>query len=59
MEVNAKDEKIAELTAQNADLRLAASQQAQNNYLINELKPCPQPAYVVPNPYCNCGTCGC
>jgi len=57
MEVNAKDEKIAELTAKNADLRLAASQAAQNTYLLSELKPCPQPAYVVPNPYCNCGTC--
>lgn len=59
MEVNAKDEKIAELTAKNADLRLAASQAAQNTYLLSELKPCPQPAYVVPNPYCNCGNCGC
>lgn len=57
MEINAKDEKIAELTAKNADLRLAASQAAQNNYLISELKPCPHPAYVVPNPYCNCN-CG-
>lgn len=54
MEVNAKDEKIAELTAKNADLRLAASQAAQNTYLLSELKPCPQPAYVVPNPYCSC-----
>ena len=58
MEVNAKDEKIAELTAKNADLRLAASQAAQNTYLLSELKPCPQPAYVVPNPYCNC-RCSC
>lgn len=58
MEVNAKDEKIAELTAKNADLRLAASQAAQNTYLLSELKPCPQPAYVVPNPYCNC-RCNC
>lgn len=57
MESNAKDEKIAELTAKNSDLRLAASQCAQNAYLINELRPCPQPAYVVPNPYCNC-QCG-
>ena len=55
MEVNAKDEKIAELTAKNADLRLAASQAAQNTYLLSELKPCPQPAYVVPNPHCSCG----
>lgn len=54
MEVNAKDEKIAELTAKLNRADLAASQAAQNTYLINELKPCPTPAYVVPNPYCNC-----
>lgn len=59
MEVNAKDEKIAELTAKLNRADLAASQAAQNTYLINELKPCPHPAYVVPNPYCNCGNCGC
>lgn len=64
MENNSKDERIAELTARNADLRLAASQQAQNAYLVNTLRPSPSPAYVVPNPYCNCncnqtiGYCG-
>ena len=57
MAVNAKDEKIAELTAKLNRADLAASQAAQNTYLINELKPCPMPAYVVPNPYCNCGQC--
>lgn len=51
MESNAKDEKIAELQAKNADLRLAASQQAQNAYLIDQLGyHCPQPAYVVQPP---------
>lgn len=63
MEVNAKDEKIAELTAKLNRADLAASQAAQNTYLINELRPCPSPAYVVPNPFgCNCGynnSCGC
>lgn len=65
MESNAKDDKIAELTARNADLRLAASQAAQNTYLIDQLgqKP-PVGAYIVPNPYCNCNCncntgCGC
>lgn len=58
MEVDAKDDKIAELTAKLNKADLAASQAAQNTYLINELKPCPSPAYVVPNPYCNCN-CGC
>lgn len=54
MESARKDEKIAELTAQLNRADLAASQAAQNTYLLSELKPCPTPAYVVPNPYCNC-----
>ena len=57
MEVDAKDNKIAELTARLNRADLAASQAAQNTYLLSELKPCPTPAYVVPNPYCNC-RCG-
>lgn len=57
LEANRKDEKIAELTAQLNRADLAASQAAQNQYLIGELKKCPVPAYVVPNPYCNCN-CG-
>lgn len=48
-------DKIAQLTAENQTLRFAASQQAQNAYLVDQLRPCPSPAYVVPNPYCNCG----
>ena len=60
-------DKIATLQAENQGLRFAASQAAQNTYLINELKQCPVPAYVVPNPYCCNGTtfgyynngCGC
>lgn len=60
-------DKIATLTAENQSLKFAASQQAQNTYLVGQLKdPCPVPAYVVPNPYC-CTTataynnfgCGC
>lgn len=56
-------EKIADLQNENQALRLAASQQAQNNYLISELAPkLPVPAYAVPNPfvpygYSNCNTC--
>lgn len=48
-------DKIATLQAENQNLRLRASQVEQNAYLINELKPCPTPAYVVPNPNCGCG----
>lgn len=47
--------------------RLAASQAKQNQYLIDQLRPCPIPAYITCNPYAasygfaqngNCG-CGC
>ena len=48
-------DKIATLQAENQGLRLAASQAAQNAYLVNELRPAPVPAYNVPNPYC-CNT---
>lgn len=35
----------------------AQPQQAQNNYLVSQLgTKAPVPAYVVANPYCNCGT---
>lgn len=46
------NDKIATLTAENQSLKFAASQAAQNAYLVNELRPCPTPAYVVANPYC-------
>lgn len=53
-------DKISTLQAENQALKFAASQQAQNNYLVNQLRePCPIPAYMVPNPNgcfngCNC-----
>jgi hypothetical protein len=51
-------DKIATLTAENQSLKLAASQAAQNNYLISELAPkLPVPAYQVPNPFANYGGC--
>lgn len=49
------NDKIAALTAENQSLKFAASQAAQNAYLVSELRPCPIPAYTVPNPYC-CNT---
>ena len=52
-------DKIASLTAENQTLKFAASQQAQNAYLVGALKdPCPIPAYVVPNPNCCYSPCG-
>ena len=52
---NRIEDKNAQITAQQNEinaLRLAASQERQNTYLINELKPCPSPSYIVPNPNC-------
>lgn len=45
-------DKIETLTNENQALRLRASQERQNNYLLSELKPCPSAAYIVPNPNC-------
>lgn len=52
---NRIEDKNAQIQAQQNEinsLRLAASQERQNSYLINKLKPCPDPAYIVPNPNC-------
>ncbi len=52
-------DKIATLQAENQRLQLAASQAKQNQYLINELRPCPVPAYITCNPYAaSYGFCG-
>ena len=51
-------DKIATLTAENQSLKFAASQAAQNAYLVGELRPSPVPAYNVPNPYCCNSFCG-
>lgn len=45
--------KMHDLESENQSLKLAASQAAQNNYLVSTLRqPTPIPAYVVQNPYC-------
>lgn len=54
--IEAKDEKIAEQNQRLFAAQLAASQQAQNNYLLSQLKIMPIPAYTVPNPFCTCTT---
>jgi hypothetical protein len=53
-------DKISTLQAENQALRLTASQQAQNAFLIDQLgTKAPIPAYVVANPYSTCGgACG-
>ena len=59
------NDKLATLQAENQNLKLKASQAEQNTYLVNQLRPCPIPAYQVANPFC-CYTgyqsnnaCGC
>ena len=53
-------DKIATLQAENQALRLTASQQAQNAFLIDQLgNKAPVPAYVVANPYSSGYYAGC
>lgn len=67
-------EKIADLQSENQALRLSASQERQNAYLINQLRPTAVPAYLTCSPYAsayglyglsgfggygNGGCCGC
>ena len=68
----AMEAKNAQITALNQQLfaaQLQASQTAQNQYLVNQLRPCPVPAYLTCSPFaaaygfngtsgCGCG-CGC
>lgn len=65
---NRIEDKNAQIVAQQNEinaLRLKASQEAQNAYLLSELKPCPSPSYLVPNPNCcynpqvTFNSCGC
>lgn len=53
------NEKTQALRDENQALRLQASQAKQNQYLINELRPCPIPAYITCNPYAYTNPCGC
>ena len=63
METARLQEKLAEQQAEIQNLRLAASQSAQNGYIdaignsiVARLKPpTPQPSYLVPAPYPYCG----
>lgn len=51
--------KMRDLEAENASLKLAASQAAQNNYLVSTLRPAPAPAYITCNPWASAayGSC--
>ncbi len=54
--------KLQDLQSANQELRLQASQAAQNNYLISQLRPTPIPSYQSCNPWASgsyTGCCGC
>lgn len=55
MQMDAKDQTIASQQAAINKLELTASQCAQNQYLVNQLRPAAVPAFTVPNPYANYG----
>lgn len=54
-------QKMQDLRDENFQYKLAASQAEQNNYLVNQLRPCPIPAYPSCNPWastnCSSNTC--
>lgn len=64
------NKELAQQNAEIAQLRNTISQQAQSNYIIQQLRPFPTASYVVPNPFtgtygygnsgCGCNNgCGC
>lgn len=66
LEMKSMQRTIDEQASQIQALNLAQSQANQNRYLVDRLRPCPSPAYVVPNPCCCNGSgysygngCGC
>lgn len=59
LEMREMQNKIDALRQENTQLALAASQSAQTASIVNQIRPCPTPAYVVPNPYgCGCNNYG-
>lgn len=68
LKMEQKDATIAEQQNMINALNLAQSQANQNQYLVNQLRPCPTPAYITCNPWASNGTsyngcqpvgCGC
>lgn len=55
MRMEDKNDQIAQLRTEIQQKDLAASQCAQNAYLIQQLRPAAVPAFNVPNPYANYG----
>lgn len=57
LKMEQKDATIAEQQNLINALNLAQSQANQNQYLIDQLRPCPSPAYITCNPWATNGTC--
>ena len=55
MRIQDKDTQISDLKTQLAQASLSASQSAQNEYLISQLRPAAVPSFTVPNPYASYG----
>lgn len=56
LEMREMQNKIDSLREDKAALQLSASQQAQTANIVNQIRPCPVPAYITCNPYgCNGG----
>lgn len=59
LEMREMQNKIDSLREDKAALQLSASQQAQTANIVNQIRPCPVPAYLTCNPYgCNGGFTG-
>lgn len=56
LKMEQKDAKIAEQQNLINALNLAQSQANQNQYLVDQLRPCPTPAYITCNPWASNGT---
>ena len=51
-------EKLADKDRELLTANFQLSQQAQNAYLINEIRPCAKPAYITCSPYTTASFCG-
>ena len=57
--VQALRDKLADKDRELMTANFQLSQQAQNAYLINEIRPCARPAYITCSPYTTASFCGC
>jgi hypothetical protein len=51
-------DKLADRDRELLTANFQLSQQAQNAYLVNEIRPCAKPAYITCSPYTTASFCG-